>query len=173
MLTVADDRAPLVMIEKPYKMKIVFCQILLIWFQNGRASLGDNIYRHITSEQFCPELLLDSIDLSSEHQALEIANRVEASIYVWRRRTTTKLVNNNNRSTSKSSWEMVRDLVGDADKRELLAERAESVLLCLKQRFPGLPQTTLDMTKIQYNKVHIFVLLTCEKGNDRRFYLLS
>lgn len=120
--------------------------------KNGRASLGDNIYRHITSEQFCPELLLDSIDLSSEHQALEIANRVEASIYVWRRRTTTKLVNNNNRSTSKSSWEMVRDLVGDADKRELLAERAESVLLCLKQRFPGLPQTTLDMTKIQYNK---------------------
>lgn len=44
----------------------------------------------------------------------------------------------------------------DAEKRELLAERAESLLLCLKQRFPGLPQTALDMSKIQYNKVHIF-----------------
>jgi len=45
----------------------------------------------------------------------------------------------------------------DAEKRELLAERAESLLLCLKQRFPGLPQTALDMSKIQYNKVHIFL----------------
>ena len=42
----------------------------------------------------------------------------------------------------------------DADKRELFAERAESLLLCMKQRFPGLPQTTLDMSKIQYNKVN-------------------
>lgn len=41
----------------------------------------------------------------------------------------------------------------DADKRELFSERAESLLLCMKQRFPGLPQTTLDMSKIQYNKV--------------------
>ncbi|KAL0309930.1 UNVERIFIED_CONTAM: Rop guanine nucleotide exchange factor 7 [Sesamum radiatum] len=45
-----------------------------------------------------------------------------------------------------------KDLVSDADKRELLADRAESLLLCLKQRFPGLPQTTLDMSKIQCNK---------------------
>lgn len=43
----------------------------------------------------------------------------------------------------------------DADKRELLADRAESLLLCLKQWFPGLPQTTLDMSKIQYNKVNL------------------
>lgn len=52
---------------------------------------------------------------------------------------------------------MVKDLMVDAEKRELLAERAESLLLCLKQRFPGLPQTALDMSKIQYNKVHIFL----------------
>lgn len=63
---------------------------------------------------------------------------------------------NANRSTSKSSWEMVKELMVDMDKRELLADRAESLLLCLKQRFPGLPQTTLDMSKIQYNKVWIF-----------------
>lgn len=41
----------------------------------------------------------------------------------------------------------------DGDKREMLAERAESLLLCLKQRFPSLPQTTLDTSKIQCNKV--------------------
>ncbi|KAF3795004.1 Rop guanine nucleotide exchange factor 7 [Nymphaea thermarum] len=48
--------------------------------------------------------------------------------------------------------DMVKDLIMDADKTELLAGRAESLLLCLKQRFPGLPQTALDMSKIQYNK---------------------
>ncbi|GFZ02246.1 RHO guanyl-nucleotide exchange factor 7 [Actinidia rufa] len=120
--------------------------------KNGKASLGDLIYRYITSEQFSPECLLDCLDLSSEHQALEIANRVEASIYVWRRRTNSKPLTGTNRSNSRSSWEMMKELVIDVEKRDLLAERAESLLLCLRQRFPGLTQTTLDMSKIQYNK---------------------
>ncbi|CAN4126189.1 unnamed protein product [Withania somnifera] len=120
--------------------------------KNGKASLGDIIHRYITSDQFSPECLLDCLDLSSEHQAFEIANRVEASIYVWRRRAHLKPFGSMHRSNSKSSWEMVKDLMVDGDKRELLADRAKSLLLCLKQRFPGLPQTTLDMSKIQYNK---------------------
>ncbi|KAH9612567.1 hypothetical protein KSS87_004689 [Heliosperma pusillum] len=119
--------------------------------KNGRACLGDLIYRYISSDQFSSECLLDCLDLSSEHQAIEIANRVEASMYSWRQKTTSKL-NSSRRSRSKSSWEMVKDLVIDVEKRELLAERAEGLLLCLKQRFPGLPQSTLDMAKIQYNK---------------------
>ncbi|PIN01450.1 hypothetical protein CDL12_26039 [Handroanthus impetiginosus] len=120
--------------------------------KNGKASLGDLIHRFINSDQFSPECLLDCLDLSSEHHALEIANRVEATIYLWRRKVNSKPLHSAYRSNSKSSWEMVKDLVSDADKREVLADRAESLLLCLKQRFPGLPQTTLDMTKIQYNK---------------------
>lgn len=121
--------------------------------KNGRSCLGDVIYRYITSEQFSPECLLDFLDLSSEHIALEIANRVEAAIYVWRRRNHSKLTINSNRPTTKSSWGMVKDLMVDGgDKRELLAERAESLLLCLKQRFPGLTQTSLDTSKIQFNK---------------------
>ncbi|XAR50888.1 hypothetical protein NMG60_11005343 [Bertholletia excelsa] len=120
--------------------------------KNGKACLGDFIHQCITSEQFSPECLLDCLDISSEHQAMEIANRVEASIYVWHRRTNQKPLNSSSRSNLKSSWEMVKDLVIDGDKRELLAERADSLSLCLKQRFPGLPQTTLDMSKIQYNK---------------------
>ncbi|XP_060175470.1 rop guanine nucleotide exchange factor 5-like [Lycium barbarum] len=120
--------------------------------KNGKACLGDVIYRYITSEHFSSECLLDCLDVSSEYVALEIANRVEASIYVWRRRHHPRPPNPN-RSTAKSSWEMVRDLVVDGgDKRESLAERAENLLLCLKQRFPGLTQTTLDASKIQHNK---------------------
>ncbi|KAL0401281.1 UNVERIFIED_CONTAM: Rop guanine nucleotide exchange factor 5 [Sesamum latifolium] len=120
--------------------------------KNGRACLGDVIYRYITSEHFSSECLLDCLDLSSEHVALEIANRVEAAIYVWRRRQHTKPPPHPNRSVAKSSWEIVRDLMIDGDKRELLAERADTLLHCLKQRFPGLTQTTLDTSKIQCNK---------------------
>lgn len=120
--------------------------------KNGRVSLGDLIYRYISSDQFSPEYLLECLDLSSEHQAIEIANRVEAAMYVWRKRTNSKPANSTIRSSSKSSWGLVKDFVVDTEKRELLADRAESLLLCLKQWFPGLPQTTLDMSKIQYNK---------------------
>ncbi|GMI96470.1 hypothetical protein HRI_003316300 [Hibiscus trionum] len=119
--------------------------------KNSRVSLGDLIYRYISSDMFTPECLLDCLDLTSEHQAIEIANRVEASIYLWRKKSNSRPVGTN-RSSSKSSWDLVKDLMIDADKREMLADRAESLLLCLKQRFPGLPQTTLDMSKIQYNK---------------------
>ncbi|KAL3531758.1 hypothetical protein ACH5RR_005279 [Cinchona calisaya] len=120
--------------------------------KNAKATLGDLIHQYMNSDQFSAERLLDCLDLSSEHQTLEIANRVEASIYVWRRRNGSKVLNNTKRSNSKSSWEIVKDLVIDADKGEQLSERAESLLLCLKQRFPGLSQTTLDTSKIQYNK---------------------
>ena len=118
--------------------------------QNGRATLGDIIYRYITSEQFSPDCLLDCLDLSSEYQAVEIANRVEAAVYVWRRRGTAAAKS----AGTKSSWGMVKDMIMDTEKRgDLLAERAEGLLISLKQRFPGLTQTSLDMSKIQYNKV--------------------
>ncbi|KZV53410.1 rop guanine nucleotide exchange factor 7-like [Dorcoceras hygrometricum] len=120
--------------------------------KNAKASLGDLIHRYLNSDQFSPEYLLDCLDFSSDYHALEIANRVEASIYVWRRKTNLNPLHSSHRSSSRSSWEMVKDLMIDADKRDLLADRAESLLLCMRQRFPGLPQTTLDMSKIQFNK---------------------
>ncbi|CAN1303992.1 Rop guanine nucleotide exchange factor 7 [Linum perenne] len=120
--------------------------------KNGKASLGDLIYRYISSDQFSPDSLLDCLDLSTEHHAIELANRVESSIYVWRKRTNPKSSGSTARSSSKSSWELVKELMVDPEKRELLVDRAESLLLCLKQRFPGLPQTALDMSKILHNK---------------------
>nr|GEV00726.1 Rop guanine nucleotide exchange factor 5 [Tanacetum cinerariifolium] len=98
----------------------------------------------ITLEQFSAECLLDCLDLTSEHVALEISNRVESAIYLWRRRPHTKPV-------PKTSWEMVKDLMADVHKRDLLAERSE-ILLSLKHQFPGLTQTSLDTSKIQCNK---------------------
>ncbi|KAI5402537.1 hypothetical protein KIW84_050231 [Lathyrus oleraceus] len=44
-------------------------------------SSANFIYRYITSYQFSSECLLDRLDISSEHIALKIANRVEAALY--------------------------------------------------------------------------------------------
>lgn len=53
-----------------------------------------------------------------------------------------------------SSWGgKVKRLVAGTEKSKLLVERGETLLQNLKLRFPGLPQTDLDMNKIQYNKV--------------------
>ncbi|KAK7402296.1 hypothetical protein VNO78_14449 [Psophocarpus tetragonolobus] len=108
--------------------------------KNGRASLGDSIYRSITVEFFDPDQFLSTMDLSSEHKILDLKNRIEASIVIWKRKM--------NQKDGKSAWGSAVSL----EKRELFEERAETILLLLKHRFPGLPQSALDISKIQFNR---------------------
>ncbi|XP_027359266.1 rop guanine nucleotide exchange factor 9-like [Abrus precatorius] len=108
--------------------------------KNGRESLGDSIYKNITVEYFDPGQFLSTMDLSTEHKVLDLKNRIEASIVIWKR----KMVNKD----GKSSWSSAVSM----EKRELFEERAETILLMLKHQFPGLPQSSLDISKIQYNK---------------------
>ncbi|KAK7312196.1 hypothetical protein VNO77_35881 [Canavalia gladiata] len=118
--------------------------------KNGKACLGDIIYRYITADQFSPECLLDCLDLSSEHHTQDIANRIEAAIHVWRLKDHKKHLSS---AKARRSWGgKVKGLVTDGEKNHFLAQRAETLLQSLKHRFPGLPQTALDMAKIQYNK---------------------
>ncbi|KAF7844514.1 rop guanine nucleotide exchange factor 3-like [Senna tora] len=116
--------------------------------KSGRTSLGDSIYRYMHSaDKFSPDHLLECLNISSEHEALELVDRVEASMYTWRRKACV--------SHSKSSWNKVKDLMAETDrsnKNYILAERAETLLFCLKQRYPELSQTSLDTCKIQYNR---------------------
>ncbi|MED6121740.1 Rop guanine nucleotide exchange factor 3, variant 2 [Stylosanthes scabra] len=116
--------------------------------KNGRANMGDTIYHYMSAaEKFSPDQLLDYLKISSEHEALELADRVESSMYSWRRKACL--------SHSKTSWSKVKELMADADRKDknyTLAERAETLLFCLKQRYPELSQTSLDTCKIQYNK---------------------
>ncbi|CAO2815406.1 unnamed protein product [Amaranthus hypochondriacus] len=108
--------------------------------KNGRASLGDVIYKNITVEYFDPEQFLNGMDLSSEHKILDLKNRIEASVVIWRRKMTNK--------DMKSPWGSAVSI----EKRELFEERAETILLIIKQRFPGISQSQLDISKIQFNK---------------------
>ncbi|RLN16862.1 hypothetical protein C2845_PM02G20730 [Panicum miliaceum] len=114
--------------------------------KSGRASVGDSVYRvMLGADKFSPDFLLDTLDISSEHDALAMADRVEAAMYVWRRKASG--------SHGKLPWSKVKELAADDDDKNVtLASRAENLLLCLKHRFPGLSQTTLDTSKIQFNK---------------------
>lgn len=117
--------------------------------QSGKACLGDAIYKYMHNvEVFNPDHLLDTMKIASEHEALELADKVEASLYTWRRKI--------GMTHSKSSWNLVKDIVSEVDhndKNHILAERAEALLFFLKHRYPELSQTTLDTCKIQFNRV--------------------
>ncbi|XP_062206489.1 rop guanine nucleotide exchange factor 12-like [Phragmites australis] len=105
--------------------------------KNGRSSLGDSIYKVITDDLFDPNELLNSVDLSTEHKIVDLKDRIEASVFIWKRKICNKL-----------SWGPGVSL----EKREQFEERAQTVLLILKHRFPAIPQSSLDISKIQYNK---------------------
>ncbi|KAI5073366.1 hypothetical protein GOP47_0011379 [Adiantum capillus-veneris] len=124
--------------------------------KNGRSSLGEALYAMICSERFSPDALIASLNSTHEHNILELVNRVEAALYIWRRKLYirhTQAHVKDGRTGSKGSWGLTKDGgATDLEKRELLSDRAESLLMLLRQKFPGLPQTILDMNKIQYNK---------------------
>ncbi|KAL8537611.1 hypothetical protein ACS0TY_012655 [Phlomoides rotata] len=108
--------------------------------KNGRESLGDSLYKSITDESFEPNAFISNVDLSSEHKILDLKNRIEASVEIWQRKMNAK--------DTKTSWGSAVSM----EKRELFEERAKTILLILKHRFPGIPQSDLDISKIQYNK---------------------
>ncbi|GJZ87810.1 Rop guanine nucleotide exchange factor 12-like protein [Tanacetum coccineum] len=112
--------------------------------KNGRASLGDFIYKSITDEHFDQDHFLSSMDLTTDHKIVDLKNRIEASVVIWRRKMTAKM----SAKDGKSSWSSGVSL----EKREQFEDRAETILLILKQRHPGIPQTILEISKIEHNR---------------------
>ncbi|KAG6384201.1 hypothetical protein SASPL_156005 [Salvia splendens] len=108
--------------------------------KNGRASLGDAMYKSITDDFFDPDVFLQSVDLSSEHKIVDLKNKIEQSVVIWERKMNAK--------DNKSAWGSAVSM----EKREIIEDRAETILLILKHRFPGIPQSDLDISKIQYNR---------------------
>uniref|UniRef100_A0A7N0THK0 PRONE domain-containing protein n=1 Tax=Kalanchoe fedtschenkoi TaxID=63787 RepID=A0A7N0THK0_KALFE len=108
--------------------------------KTGRACLGDSFYRFIASDNFSVDSWFDCLDSSDDQVVLELVNRLEAAVNVRHNRSPSNFLR-----TAKSS-------LVEAERRELLAGRAEDLLLTVKQKFPNLPQTTLEAAKIQCNK---------------------
>ncbi|KAK4760759.1 hypothetical protein SAY87_005652 [Trapa incisa] len=64
---------------------------------------------------------------NSGHKIIDLKNRIEASVAIWRPAIS-------------------------LEKREVFEERGETVLIILRQRFPGIHQSALDISKVQYNE---------------------
>ncbi|KAK1376006.1 Rho guanine nucleotide exchange factor 8-like [Heracleum sosnowskyi] len=101
--------------------------------KNGKASLGDMIYKNITIEYF---YFLSSIDLSSEHKILDLKNRIEASIVIWRRKMTAK--------DGKSSWG------SDISKIEYNKDVGYSVLESYSRILESLAYTVMPIEDVQH-----------------------
>lgn len=120
------------------------------FFQSGKASLGEEMYRVLTAELGTVEEMMNCLNLKSEHGALEAINRLEAAIFVWKDKITD---HGNRKSPARTSWSFVKDPIYELDKTETLMRRAELLLLQINNKYPNLPQTFLDVTKVQYCKV--------------------
>lgn len=117
--------------------------------KSARTSLGVDLYRAITMGTRSIEEILHSLHLETEHRILETVNGLEAAIFIWKQRIAGQ---GNEKSPARNSWSFVRDLESEFDKIEEWSERAEALRQLVKIRFPNLPQSFLDVTKVQYNK---------------------
>ncbi|XP_055812446.1 rop guanine nucleotide exchange factor 14-like isoform X2 [Solanum dulcamara] len=112
-----------------------------------RTSLGDDLYRILTTEPTSAEEMFNSLSLKSENSALEVVNRLEGSILVWKERITDQA---SGKSPARRSWSFVKDPISELDKLEVLLIQAEALVQQLKFKYPNLPQTFINVTKIQY-----------------------
>ncbi|KAK9079943.1 hypothetical protein SSX86_001618 [Deinandra increscens subsp. villosa] len=123
--------------------------------KSGKASLGDDLYRLIlnTASSSAHVGMLDSLNFKSEHNALDTINRLEAAIYAWK-----EIQKNTSKSPARTSWSF-KDPSIDHYKIGFLITRAEVLLQHIRNRYPNLPQTFLDVMKIQYGKDIAYAIL--------------
>ncbi|KAJ0989801.1 hypothetical protein J5N97_008157 [Dioscorea zingiberensis] len=111
--------------------------------KSGKASLGEGLYNVVSSEFYSIEEIMLSLSLKSEHCVLETVNRLEGAIFAWKQRNSEESYK---RSPIRRPFSFIRHTGSAA------LERAETILRLLKIRFPNLPQTFIDVTKVQDNK---------------------
>ncbi|WMV43129.1 hypothetical protein MTR67_036514 [Solanum verrucosum] len=117
--------------------------------QSGRTSLGEDLYRILNAESTSVEDMLNFLNVRSEHNALEAVNRLEAAILAWKEKVADHVCG---KSPARTSWSFKKDPISELDKIEVLSSRAEALLQQLMNKYPNLPQTFLNVTKIQYGK---------------------
>ncbi|CAI9094938.1 OLC1v1030775C1 [Oldenlandia corymbosa var. corymbosa] len=117
--------------------------------KSGKACVGDELYRLLAAESIAAGNMIISLNLESEHSALQVINKLEAAIFVWKK---TIAEQSGDSSPSRSSWSFSKDPVSELDAIEFLLNRAELLRQQLKTRYLNLPPTFLDVIKIQYGK---------------------
>ena len=73
-------------------------------------------------DKFSLEFLLDTLNISSKHDLLAMADRVETAIYMWRCKVSG--------SSNKLPWNKIKELTADGNDKELmLANKVVDLLL--------------------------------------------
>ncbi|CAN1143969.1 Rop guanine nucleotide exchange factor 14 [Linum perenne] len=115
--------------------------------KSGRENLGEELYKLLTKDSASTEEMLNSLDLKSEHDVLEVVNKLESAILGCKERAQA----GKKSPTRTSSWSSFnKDPMPEIDK--VLVDRAEAIVQQLKARHLNLPRTFLEATKIQYGK---------------------
>ena len=134
--------------------------------QSGKTNLGHELHKVLTAKSSSGEDMLKYLNLKSKNLVLETVNRLEAAIFSWKERISEQV---SGKSPVRSSWSpFVKDPMSEVDKLELLLDRAETLLQLIKIRYPNLPQTFLDATKVQYGKVSFIVMYFTNYSDWRR-----
>lgn len=119
--------------------------------KSGRVSLGDELFKVMTSESVPTADIVDSLNLKSEHEALDTINKLENAVLALKERIK-ELKVSNNRTPLRTSWSFMKEPISEVDKTESMLLRVDALLHQLKMRYPCLPHTFIDVTKIRYGK---------------------
>ncbi|MCO5600718.1 hypothetical protein L7F22_054833 [Adiantum nelumboides] len=119
--------------------------------------IGDTPLKIITSEFCCFETLLSTLDCPSYQTLLSLANGLETLIHVWKSKISIRLKQaphpEGTACRATSTWGIGRDSsLKKVEKKKIYVQRAENLLMELRERFPGILQTSLELIKIQLNK---------------------
>ncbi|XP_042419449.1 rop guanine nucleotide exchange factor 14-like isoform X1 [Zingiber officinale] len=117
--------------------------------KSGKASLGVDIYYGIAAESIPVEEIFVSLNMETEHFVLDTINRLEGAIFVWKHQMSYETVK---KSPMRFPWSFVKEHGSEIEKIAVYLERTEALLRLLKIRFPNLPRSFIDVTKVQYNK---------------------
>lgn len=91
-----------------------------------------------------------SFNFKNEHSVLDTLNKLESTVLAWKQRISEE---SNKRSPKRYQWYFTKESPSEAEKCALYIERVEALLHLLKSRFPNLPQTFMDVIRVQYNTV--------------------
>ncbi|XP_047322933.1 rop guanine nucleotide exchange factor 14-like [Impatiens glandulifera] len=121
--------------------------------KSAKANLGEELHYKLMNKDeisVSAEELLNSLNLKSENGALDTVNRLEAAVLVWKERMTNQA---NGKSPVRTSWSsFMKDPLAELDKIAFLVDQANALIKQLKIKYPNLPQTFIDVVKIQYSK---------------------
>ncbi|VVA93219.1 unnamed protein product [Arabis nemorensis] len=118
--------------------------------KSGKSSLGDELYRMLAAESISVDEILRYLKVGTEHTALETVNKLETAIFAWKERITEQA--SCGKSPVRSPWSFAKDPLSETGRNESVLNRAEALRNQIKSKYPNLPQTFLDATKIQYGK---------------------